>query len=66
MFVDQRYRFKANASFRFMLQNSEAGVYRYYHSSPNQGRVLEVPHLITSQEDFNEFVDSIAEEDVLE
>ena len=66
MFNQQKSRFKINVSFGFVLRNSETAAFRYYHSSHNQGRMLEAPILITSQEDFNQFLDTIAHEDILE
>ena len=41
MFRQQRTRFKVNVSFGFILRNIETGELRYYHSSHNQGRLLE-------------------------
>ncbi len=66
MFNQQKCRFKINVSFGFVLRNSETGAFRYFHSSHNQGRMLEAPILITSQENFNQFLDTIAHEDILE
>ena len=66
MFNQQKSRFKINVSFGYVLRNSETGVFRYYHSSHNQGRMLDAPQLITSQEDFNQFLNTIAHEDILE
>ncbi len=66
MFRQQTSRFKVNVSYGFILRNSETRVLRYYHSSPNQGRLLDIPHLITNQEDFNDFLEGIGQEDVLE
>ena len=39
---------------------------RYCHSSHNQARVFEVPHLINNQEDFDAFIENIVQEDILE
>ena len=66
MFRQQRTRFKVNASFGFVLRNIEMGELRYYHSSHNQGRLLEVPHMINNQADFDAFLQEVLQEDILE
>ena len=52
IFYDQDVSFKMNASFGFVLRNQETGELRYFHSSLNNERVLEVPHLVRNQEEF--------------
>ena len=66
LFRSQHSRFKINVSFGFILKHIETGELRYYHSSQNIGRLLEVPHLVSNQRDFDTFLDSILVEDVLE
>ena len=66
MFRSQNSRFKINISFGFILCNIENGELRYYHSSHNLGRMLEAPHLISNEEDFEAFLEVIIEEDILE
>ena len=43
-----------------------SGELRYYHTSHNHGRILEAPHLISGQHNFDAFVEEIMQEDVLE
>ena len=66
MFRSQTSRFKVNASFGFIMRHVESGELRYYHTSHNHGRVLEVPHLINGQHNFEAFVEEIVQKDVLE
>ena len=66
MFRRQVNRFKINVSFGFILRNIENGELRYYHSSYNLGRMLEAPHVISNEEDFETFLQAIMEEDILE
>ena len=66
LFRNQTARFKINASLGFILRHIETEELRYYHSSQNQGCMLEAPHLISGQEDFDGFVKDIMQEDVLE
>jgi hypothetical protein len=40
-----------NLSFGFILRNVETGELRYYHSSQNNSRMFDVPHLIRTEED---------------
>jgi hypothetical protein len=42
----QTTAFKINLSFAFILRNVETGELRYYHSSQNNSRFFDVPHLI--------------------
>ena len=66
MFRNQTSRFKVNASFGFIMQHVETGELRYYHTSHNHGCILEAPHLISGQGDFDGFLKEIIQEDVLE
>ena len=66
MFRNQSFQFKVNVSFGFILQTVETGQLRYFHSSHNQGRPLEAPHLIRNQADFDAFLEAILQEDILE
>jgi hypothetical protein len=43
--------FKINLSFGFILRNVETGELRYYHSSQNNSRFFDAPHLIRTEED---------------
>lgn len=42
------------------------GQLRYFHASQNNARVLEQPMLVTSAEDFDEFLEAIKHPDILE
>ena len=66
LFQSQTVRFKINASFGFILRHVETGELCYYHSSHNQGRLLDVPPTITNQQDFDNFMEDLLQEDILE
>ena len=66
MFRSQTVRFRINVSFGFILRHVETGELCYYHSSHNQGRLLDIPPAITNQEDFDAFLSSILQADILE
>ena len=50
IFRQQTTAFKINLSFGFILRNVETGELRYYHSSQNNARFFETPHLIRTEE----------------
>ena len=56
MFQIQNSRFKINISFGFILWDIERGQLHYYHSLHNLGQMLEAPHLISNEEDFEAFL----------
>ena len=66
LFRNQHSRFKVNVSFGFILCHTENGELCYYHSSQNMGSLLDVPHLVNNQGDFDAFLDKILVQDVLE
>ena len=66
LFQNQQFRFRINASFGFVMRNVETGQLRYYHSSQNIGRLFDIPHRISNQQDFDTFVAAIIQEDILE
>ena len=67
LFDQQTTAFKLNCSFGFVLREKESGRLRYYHSSNNCcGRYLEEPSLITNRDDFDRFLASIQESDILQ
>ena len=67
MFQEQTNAFKINHSYGFVLRNKNTGRYKYYHSSCNCcGRYLVEPSLITNSKDFDDFLESIRENDVLQ
>ena len=51
LYRQQTTAFKIDLSFGFILRNIETGVLRYYHSSQNNARLFDVPHLIRTEED---------------
>ena len=66
IFRNQSSAFKINLSFGFILRNNISGELRYFHSSKNvSGRFLNVSHLITDASDFETFLDSFVQEDIL-
>ena len=65
MFRSHVNRFKINVSFGFILRNIENGELRYYHSSHNLGHLLEAPHLINNEADFEVFLEAIIKDDIL-
>jgi hypothetical protein len=66
IFKTQSSAFKINLSFGFILRNKISGELRYFHSSQNvSGRFLDAPHLITDAFDFQTFVQSFVEQDIL-
>ena len=67
MFDQQSNAFKINLSYGFVLKNKNTGCYRYYHSSCNCcGRYLDEPSLITDRGDFDEFLERIKQNDILQ
>ena len=66
MFEQRTNAFKINLSYGFVLKNKNTGRYRYYHSSCNCcGRYLDEPILVTDRSDFDEFLQSIRETNLL-
>ena len=61
IFNRQRFAFKINMSYGYVLRNYETGELRYFHSSLNNHRYLEVPHLIANRDDLNEFIRIVSE-----
>ena len=67
IFEQQTNAFKINLSYGFVLKNKNTGCHRYYHFSCNCcGRYLDEPSLITNREEFDAFLESIKENDVLQ
>ena len=66
IFEKQAHNFKLNASFGFILRNMESGQMRYFHSSHNEGRLFDTPRLITNPQDFNQAMEDLNHEDILE
>ena len=66
IFKTQSSAFKINLRFGFILRNKISGELRYFHSSKNvSGRFLDAPHLITDVFDFQTFLESFVERDIL-
>jgi hypothetical protein len=66
LYRQQTTAFKINLSFGFILRNIETGVLRYYHSSENNARLFDVPHLIRTEEDLERFLEELSRHDILE
>ena len=66
IFREQATAFKINVSFGFILRHMETGELRYYHSSQNNSRLFDVPHLIRTEEDLETFLDELQGQDILE
>ena len=66
MFRRQKFHFRLNYSFGFLLRHQETGQLRFFHPSQNNTRVLPVPVLIATQADFEDFLDSLPNQDILE
>ena len=67
MFQEQTNAFKINLSYGFVLKNKNTGQYKYYHSSSNCcGRYFDEPRLITNRGDFDEFLERIKQNDILQ
>ena len=66
IFRQQTTAFKINLSFGFILRNVETGELRYYHSSQNNARFFETPHLTRTEEDLERFLEELSRHDMLE
>ena len=66
IFEEQANTFKMNASFGFILRNMDSEEFRYFHASNNEGKLFEEPHLIRNKEDFNQALEELKHEDILE
>jgi hypothetical protein len=66
IFRHQTTAFKIDVSFRFILRNIETEKLRYYHSSQNNSRFVDVPHLIRPEEDLDKFLADLSRQDILE
>ena len=66
IFRQQTTAFKIKLSFGFILRNVETGELRYYHTSQNNARFLETPHLIRTEENLERFLEELSRHDILE
>jgi hypothetical protein len=48
------------ANILFILRNVETGELRYYHSSQNNSRFVDAPHLIRTEEDLERFIEELS------
>ena len=60
LYRQQTTAFKINLSFGFI------GVLWYYHSSQNNARFFDVPHLIRTEEDLERFLEGLSRNDIME
>ena len=61
IFEHQDRTFKVDASVGTFLRKKDTGEIRYWHSSNNNARLNDKPTLIQDREDFDQFVDEIAD-----
>ena len=61
IFEHQDRSFKVDASVGTFLRKKDTGEIRYWHSSNNNARLNDKPTLIQDREDFDQFVDEIAD-----
>jgi len=66
LFENQTTKFRINLSFGSVMRNKETGDLRYWHASHGSDRLLDNPPTIRNSEDFEEFLETIGTEDVLE
>ena len=59
IFSRQSSSFKVNMSYGFILRHTETGLLRYFHSSANNHRYFDQPHLITNQDDMDRFMKAV-------
>ena len=59
IFSRQSSSFKINMSYGFILRHTETGQLRYFHSSANNHRYFDQPHLITNQDDMDRFISAV-------
>jgi hypothetical protein len=62
----QTTAFKINVSFGFILRSVETEELRYYYSSQNNSRFVDVPHLIRTEEDLDKFLADLRRQGMLE
>jgi len=66
LFENQKTKFKINVSFGGIMRHKETAALRYWHASHGSDRLLDFPRLIRHAEDFEEFLQEIAMNDVVE
>jgi hypothetical protein len=66
IYREQTTAFEINVLFGFILRHMETGELRYYHSSLNNSRFFDVPHLIRTEEDLEKFLDELQGQEILD
>ena len=66
IFNDQSTAFKINGSLGFVLRHRVKNDLRYFHSSVNNHRLLDMPILVNNRDDFQDFIDAIDWDKILE
>ena len=57
---------RVNASVGCILMHKVNGRFRYFHASPNEGALFEKPQTVSSMEDLDNFMETVASKDVQE
>ena len=63
IFEEQKSAFKINTSLGMVLRKKTNGELRYWHSSYNNGRILDSPMTIQSRQDFDAFLEIVKNTD---
>merc|ERR1712024_376518 len=66
IFENQTTKFRINVSFGFVLRHKETGELRYWYPSHGGDRLRLQPPMIRHAQDFEEFLETLDTEDVLE
>ena len=59
IFERQRWSFKINLSYGFILRNIDTGEPGYFHDSSNNHRFFDMPHIITDEADMEGFTEAV-------
>ena len=66
IFKEQSTSFKINGSLGFVLRHRVTHELRYFHSSVNNHRLLDMPILVANRDNFQDFIDAIDWDEILE
>ena len=66
LFVNQKHMFRINLSFGMIMRHKETGDLRYWHASHGADRLMDQPPMIRNAADFEQFLDDLEMEDILE
>ena len=66
IFHEQKNSFKINASFGYVLRHRVTHELRYFHASLNNHRMMDMPILVNTLQDYRRFVDALDSFDSLE